>query len=115
MTTFCFAIYAKHHCDVLNFTVSSSGEVTSFLPIVNMFKSHMLTKKQQNPPKKTELAGLQCKCLLMPTYLEFGAPEQASCQQLASLDGYRCQLPLAFQNVSNGVDVGHIGLLFIVH
>lgn len=51
----------------------------------------------------------------MSTYLEFGAPVQASCQQLASLDGYRCQLPLVFQNVSNGVDMGHIGLLFIVH
>lgn len=51
----------------------------------------------------------------MQTHLEFGAPVQASCQQLAGLDGYRRQLPLAFQNVSNGVDVGHIGLLLIVH
>lgn len=51
----------------------------------------------------------------LQTHLEFGAPVQASCQQLAGLDGYRRQLQLAFQNVSNGVDVGHIGLLLIVH
>lgn len=51
----------------------------------------------------------------MQTHLEFGAPVQASRQQLAGLDGDRRQLPLAFQNVSNGVDVGHIGLLLIVH
>lgn len=47
-------------------------------------------------------------------YLDFRAAVQASCQQLPGLDGDRCQLPLFFQNVSNGVDVGHTGLLFVV-
>ncbi|TNN78571.1 hypothetical protein EYF80_011166 [Liparis tanakae] len=49
------------------------------------------------------------------TYLERCALVEAPGQQLASLDGDRRQLPLALQNVPDGVDVGHIGLLFIVH
>lgn len=48
-------------------------------------------------------------------YLERCALVEAPCQQLASLDGDRRQLQLALQNVPDGVDVGHIGLLFIVH
>lgn len=48
-------------------------------------------------------------------YLDFRAAVEASGQQLPGLDGHRCQLPLFFQNVSNGVDVGHTGLLFIIH
>lgn len=48
-------------------------------------------------------------------YLDFGAGVQASRQQLPGLDSDRCQLPLFVQNVSNGVDVGHAGLLFIIH
>lgn len=53
--------------------------------------------------------------LLMLLHLEFSACVEASSQQLASLDGHRRQLPLALQNVPNGVDVGYAGLLFIVH
>lgn len=48
-------------------------------------------------------------------YLDGGSGVEASCQQLSSLDGHRCQLPLALQNVSDGVDVRHVGLLLIVH
>ena len=48
-------------------------------------------------------------------YLECCSSIEASCQQLASLDGNRCQLPFALQNVSNGINVGHVGLLFIIH
>lgn len=53
--------------------------------------------------------------LVCSIYLDFRAAIQASCQQLPGLDGYRRQLPLVFQNVSNGVDVGYIGLLLIIH
>lgn len=49
------------------------------------------------------------------TYLDLGAAVEASCQQLPGLDGHRRQLPLFVQNVSNGVDVGHAGLLLIIH
>lgn len=50
----------------------------------------------------------------MCVYLECCAPIKAACQQLASLDGYRRQLPLVLKNVTDGVDVRHVGLLFIV-
>lgn len=53
--------------------------------------------------------------LLCSIYLGLGAAVQAPCQQLPGLDGYRRQLPLVLQDVSNGVDVGHIGLLLIIH
>lgn len=51
----------------------------------------------------------------MLVHLDGRSPVEASCQQLAGLDGDRCELPLGFQDVSDGVDVGHVGLLFIVH
>lgn len=52
---------------------------------------------------------------LCSTHLDFGASVQASRQQLPGLDGHRRQLPLVLQNVSDGVDVGNTGLLFIIH
>lgn len=48
------------------------------------------------------------------TCLEFGACKQATCQQSACLNGDRCQLQLALQDVPDGVDVGNIGLLLII-
>ena len=48
-------------------------------------------------------------------YLEGGPGVEAPCQQLAGLDGHGRQLPLALQDVADGVDVRHVGLLLVVH
>lgn len=49
------------------------------------------------------------------TCLEFGACEEAPRQQFACLNGDRCQLQLALQNVPNGVDMRNIRLLLVVN
>lgn len=51
----------------------------------------------------------------MWTCLEFGACEEAARQQFACLNGDRCQLQLALQNVSDGVDMRNIGLLLVIY
>ena len=47
----------------------------------------------------------------IPTYIELAVSKESLCQQLPRLDGQWCQLVLALQHVTDGVDVWHIRLL----